>query len=110
MWILIDYLGTCVTGHVRNRKDVPNCLEVLKEIVENGHFIAFSGFENIFIAHEAYDWVFDREVDIGVVELGYTGGFIIIDDEGIGCPLVDNYVDWYGVRDILIDKGIIFNK
>lgn len=120
MEIYVDYLNTCVMGKPRNRKDVPKCIEVLNEITENGHDLLFIGLNSHFLHSEAWDWVLERELGIGMGTLGYEGSIIKIDDEGIGCPLIqpspndliytEPYVDWDGVRDILVDKGIIINK
>jgi hypothetical protein len=123
MDILIDFDGTVVThDYPKIGKDIPNCLNVLQQIVGAGHNIIIFTMRSGEELEEAVQWYKKNNIKVYGVNTNPTQkswtsspkayGQLIIDDIGLGVPLVEGehsrpYVDWFSVEDELIRKGII---
>jgi len=133
--INIDFDGTCTTHDFPNiGKDI-GAVPVLKRLVENGHklilftmrshrpFISFNGSTRDTL-EEAVQWFSDNEIPLFGINANpgqkdwtdspKSYGQLIIDDTGLGCPLIFNreihqrpFVDWGKVEELLTEQGII---
>ena len=135
MDIVIDFDGTCAL-HGYPKETEPklerNAERVLKLLVENGHNLILSTmrsdgdvslkvFGTPYGLTDAIGWFKDREIPLYGIQTHPTQntwttspkayGKLIIDDTGIGCPLMTirgkKVVDWYGVEKLLKERGIL---
>ncbi|AFF28093.1 gp95 [Sphingomonas phage PAU] len=140
MDILIDFDGTCVTHDFPNvGKDI-GAKRVLKKLVDNGHrlilFTMRSDVENPTSEDtnilckggnyltDAVNWFKENDIPLYGINTNPTQkswthspkayGQLIIDDIGLGIPLVYDkdisdrpFVDWIKIEYMLIDMGII---
>ena len=123
--IVVDFDGTVVYHkYPVVGSDVPMAVEVLKELVKEGHrlilFTMRSRRNNTL--RDATDWFEEKGIELfGVQRHPDQGiwtdspkayGQIIIDDAALGAPLQvsdegDAYVDWVKIREILVEKGLL---
>ncbi len=123
--IAVDFDGTCV----RHRypaigETIPNCLEVLKELMKAKHRIMLWTIRSGETLDEAIDWFSEKGIMLwGVNEnpgqhkwsQSYKQhAHIYIDDAALGCPTSPDpeqesrkMVDWLTVRTLLVNEGII---
>jgi hypothetical protein len=135
MEINIDFDGTVVTHDFPNIGKEIGSVPVLKKLVENGHklilftmrshrpFLTFTGNARDTL-DEAVDWFTQNDIPLFGINTNpdqktwtdspKSYGELIIDDTGLGCPLIYNreihqrpFVDWGKVEEILIERGII---
>ena len=135
--ILIDFDGTCVTHEFpRVGKDI-GAVPILKQLVAAGHrlilFTMRSDLEGISPVtgkmedgslQDAINWFKENDILLYAInenpeQKEWTSspkpyGQLIIDDSGIGCPLLFDskissrpYVDWNGIKYILIQMGLL---
>lgn len=130
--ICVDFDGTCVTHEFPAiGKDI-GAIPVLKELTDRGHkLILFTmrsnGQEVGSVLDEAIDWFNHHRIPLDGVNKApgqekWTAspkayGHIYIDDAALGCPLLWDakiskrpYVDWYEVREMLVERGILNKK
>ena len=133
--INIDFDGTVVTHDFPNvGKDI-GAVPVLKKLVENGHklilftmrshkpFFTFTGTVRDTL-DEAVEWFEENEIPLYGINTNpeqkdwtdspKSYGQLIIDDTGLGCPLIFNpeihqrpFVDWGKVEELLTEQGLI---
>jgi len=130
MEILIDFDGTCVIHRYPGcGPDIKGAVEVLKELVANGHklilFTMRGSLDNGL--QEAVNWFRERGIKLYGIQKNPTQeswtnspkayGHLIIDDTALGAPLIYNpaisdryFIDWKGVRELLLQRGIISPK
>jgi hypothetical protein len=122
--IAVDFDGTCVRHEYPNvGRDLPNAVSVLKELVTNGHkLVLFTMRSDKYLA-DAVNWFNQYGIPLhGVNEEPNQKDWtkspkafanVYIDDAALGCPLIQPmlgarpYVDWHGVRNLLMDKGVL---
>jgi len=139
MDILIDFDGTCVAHEFpKVGKDI-GAVPVLKELVENGHnLILFTMRSDVSNPQsdddtivcesgnyltDAVNWFKENDIPLYGIQHNPTQhtwttspkayGHLMIDDSALGCPLIHGdkpHVDWDGVRNMLISKGIISDR
>ena len=123
--ICVDFDGTIVEHeYPRIGKEVPQCIETLKELTEKGHKIILFTMRSGVTLLQAVDYLTKK----GVVLYGINAdpnqsswtsspkafGNIYIDDAALGCPLtysedplIRPCVDWGKVREILSSDGVL---
>lgn len=134
MNIGIDFDGTCVTHDFPNvGKDI-GAVPVLKELVNKGHHLILFTMRSDFrdkveqsmqtrnYLREAIEWFDENEIPLHGVNKNpgqdmWTDSpkaycHLYIDDAGLGIPLIYNqhlrpFVDWKGVKDLLIKRDIL---
>lgn len=102
--------------------DVPHAVEVLKELVAQGHNLILWTMRCDQHLKDAVQWFIDHGITLTYVndnpnQLTWTTSrkihaHIYIDDAALGCPLIVNYegkpyVDWYEVEEYLYDAGFL---
>lgn len=141
--ILVDFDGTCVTHDFPNiGKDI-GAVKVLKLLIENGHkiilFTMRSDIENPLsnspeiipingdYLSDAVKWFDENNIPLYGINTNPTQsdwthspkayGHLIIDDTGLGIPLINNksisnrpFVDWIEVEKMLINLKYINNN
>lgn len=125
MTIAIDFDGTCVTHEYPNiGREVEGCVDVLKELVHEGHKLILYTMRSGKHLKEAKDWFKEREIPLwGVNENPTQNAWttspkiyanLYIDDAACGCPLIYDkskasrpFVDWDAVKIILLRNGFI---
>lgn len=125
MTIAIDFDGTCVTHEYPNiGREVEGCVDVLKELVHEGHKLILYTMRSGKHLKEAKDWFKEREIPLwGVNENPTQNAWttspkiyanLYIDDAACGCPLIYDktkasrpFVDWNAVKIILLRNGFI---
>lgn len=136
VYIAVDFDGTVVThDYPLVGKDVPGAVEVLKDILAEGHKIILNTMRSDDKLQDAVNWFKERGIELyGVNEnpsqKSWTKSLKVyanryIDDAVCGCPLLFNsndwlgdgypvhnrpYVDWMVVRDILETEGFLTIK
>lgn len=127
MEILIDFDSTCVIHkYPGSGPDIKGAVEVLKELVDCGNnlilFTMRAKEDNGL--QEAVSWFRERNIKLYGIQSNPTQeswtsspkayGHLIIDDLCLGIPLIYNpaisdrsFVDWKGVRELLVARGII---
>lgn len=130
MEILIDFDSTVVVHkYPETGPDIKGAVDVLKELIDNGHklilFTMRSDRDNSL--KEAVSWFRERGVKLYGIQTNPTQkswtnspkayGHLIIDDTCLGIPLKYNpaisdrsFIDWQGVRELLLQRGIISPK
>lgn len=122
--IILDFDGTLVThDYPYIGKDI-GAVEVLEELVANGHELILFTMRSGEKLKEAVDWFKANNIKLYGVNTNPTQhnwtkspkayGTLIIDDIALGIPLIYNkdvsnrpYVDWNKVRSMLILKNIL---
>lgn len=128
MDIVIDFDGTCVTHEFPQVGSEIGAVEVLKEIVANGHnlilFTMRSDFNGKHYLLDAINWFKKHEIPLYGIQTNPTQrswtlspkamGDLHIDDAALGCPLrMDRklskkvFVDWEEVRYMLNRMGVL---
>lgn len=121
--ILVDFDGTVVKHEFPYVGEaVPNAINVLKELIYNGHKIVLYTMRSRHFLNDAIEWYDNHNIPLHNVkyddikfirnESNKCDGDIVIDDRNLGIPLIkpDNgrpYVDWDKVLDILIEMKLI---
>ena len=129
MYIAVDFDGTCVEHEYPEiGKDI-GAVPVLKEIVANGHKLilhtmrshpAPNNSSSIIYRdtlQEAIDWFKNNEIELFAANENPTQyrwtrskkifANLYIDDAALGAPLINGYIDWVKVREMLVELGII---
>lgn len=125
MKICIDFDGTCVFHkYPLVGGDVPGAQVVLKQLVDNGHQIILDTMRSDVHLKNAIDWFKERDIPLYGIQrdpeqITWTNspkcyGKLSIDDRNLGCPLrmpissdERPYVDWFKVRELCVEKGLI---
>ena len=125
MTIAIDFDGTCVMHeYPKIGKENEGCVDVLKELVREGHKLILYTMRSGKTLKQAVDWFKERGIPLwGINEnptqLAWTASPKIyanmyIDDAACGCPLIYDksksgrpFVDWNAVKIILLRNGFI---
>ena len=125
MTIAIDFDGTCVTHeYPKIGRENEGCVDVLKELVHEGHKLILYTMRSGKQLKEAKDWFKEREIPLwGVNENPTQNAWttspkiyanLYIDDAACGCPLIYDkskasrpFVDWNAVKIILLRNGFI---
>lgn len=125
MTIAIDFDGTCVTHeYPKIGRENEGCVDVLKELVHEGHKLILYTMRSGKHLKEAKDWFKEREIPLwGVNENPTQNAWttspkiyanLYIDDAACGCPLIYDkskasrpFVDWDAVKIILLRNGFI---
>lgn len=128
MIIAIDFDGTCVSHEFPQIGHDIGAVPILKELISNGHqlilFTMRSDRPNGNFLTDAVNWFKENDIELYGIQYNPTQSLwttsnkceanLYIDDAALGCPLIYNererpYVDWYKVREILIENKIIKN-
>jgi len=128
MIIAIDFDGTCVSHKFPKIGHDIGAVPILKELISNGHqlilFTMRSDRPNGNFLTDAVNWFKENDIELYGIQYNPTQSLwttsnkceanLYIDDAALGCPLIYNererpYVDWYKVREILIENKIIKN-
>lgn len=129
--VVVDFDGTVVTHNFPHiGKDI-GAVPVLKELVNNGHkLILFtmrcdnSPTGNKPYLTDAVNWFKENGIPLWGIQTNpeqkhwttspKAHGDLFIDDLGLGIPTLFNpelshkpYVDWMGVRKLLVEKGLL---
>lgn len=121
MIIAVDFDGTCVTHEYPEIGSDIGATPVLKALVEKGHQLILFTMRSGKELEDAVSWFASREIPLYGVNTNPTQkdwtyspkayAQLYIDDAALGCPLLHSmsraYVDWYAVRQFLIQKGIL---
>ena len=125
MVIAVDFDGTCVTHEYPNiGREVKGCVDILKELVREGHKLILYTMRSGKCLKEAVDWFKERGIPLwGVNENPTQNAWtsspkiyanMYIDDAACGCPLIYDktkasrpFVDWNAVKIILLRNGFI---
>lgn len=125
MVIAIDFDGTCVTHEYPNiGREVEGCVDVLKELVHEGHKLILYTMRSGKQLKEATDWFKEREIPLWGINKNPTQSAwtkspkvyanLYIDDAACGCPLIYDkskasrpFVDWDAITIILLRNGFI---
>lgn len=129
--IALDFDGTCVVHQYPYvGPTLPNCVEVLRKLVDKGHLIALDTMRdwvnkspynpNKTTMDDAVDWFVRNNIPLFSVQPHHHAeklfgskstkchADISIDDRNLGCPLdVNGSVDWYEVEKLLIKLGFL---
>lgn len=120
--IAVDFDGTCVTHEYPHVGRDIDAAFVLKELVANGHKLVLWTMRSGKELCDAKDWFQIRGIPLWGVNCNpeqhswttspkaYAN--LYIDDAALGVPLKERpgerpYVDWFEVRKILEEKGLI---
>lgn len=124
MYIAIDFDGTCVThDYPRIGKDI-NAVNVLKNLVTNGHKLILNTMRSGKELKEAINWFKENDIELYGANENPTQkrwtkspkvyAHLYIDDAALGCPLKMDlsisdrpFVDWEAVSCLLKDNGIL---
>lgn len=118
MVLAIDFDGTCVE-HVFPSvgRDVPNCVQALKSLINNGHDLILYTMRSDDKLKDAIDWFSSRGIKLYGIQTNpsqltwskspkcYAHKYI--DDAALGCPLINiqgferPVVDWLKVLELL---------
>lgn len=126
-YLAIDFDGTCVEHmYPEVGKDVPGAIQVLKDLVAEGHFLILWTMRDGKEFEEAVQWFWDNDIELyGMnnnpsqwhwTKSDKAYAHIYIDDAALGCPLRLGIqgdrpmVDWLAVRGILTEKGILLKE
>lgn len=123
MIIAVDFDGTCVKHrYPMVGEDVDGAVSVLKELVRKGHKIILYTMRGGDTLDDAISWFIDNDIELwGINRNPEQYGWFLsskvfanlyIDDSALDIPLFkpENdraYVDWNGVRNLLIARNII---
>ena len=125
MTIAIDFDGTCVTHeYPKIGKENEGCVDVLKELVREGHKLILYTMRSGKHLEDAVDWFKERRIPLwGINENPTQSAWtaspkiyanMYIDDAACGCPLIYDkskasrpFVDWDAVKIILLRNGFI---
>ena len=125
MTIAIDFDGTCVMHEYPNiGKENEGCVDVLKELVREGHKLILYTMRSGKTLKQAVDWFKERGIPLwGINENPTQSAWtaspkiyanMYIDDAACGCPLIYDksksgrpFVDWDAVKIILLRNGFI---
>ena len=125
MTIAIDFDGTCVTHeYPKIGKENEGCVDILKELVREGHKLILYTMRSGKTLKQAVDWFKERGIPLwGINENPTQSAWtaspkiyanMYIDDAACGCPLIYDksksgrpFVDWDAVKIILLRNGFI---
>ena len=124
MIIAIDFDGTCVTHeYPKIGKENEGCVDVLKELVREGHKLILYTMRSGEYLEDAVNWFKEREIPLWGINKNPTQSTwtkspkiyanLYIDDAACGCPLIYDksehrpYVDWNAIKIMLLANGII---
>ena len=125
MTIAIDFDGTCVTHeYPKIGKENEGCVDILKELVREGHKLILYTMRSGKTLKQAVDWFKERGIPLwGINENPTQSAWtaspkiyanMYIDDAACGCPLIYDksksgrpFVDWHAVKIILLRNGFI---
>lgn len=122
MEICIDFDGTCVTHEYPDIGRDIGAVEVLQDLVEQGHKLILFTMRSGETLEQAVDWFGRNGIELYGVNKNPTQeqwtsspkayGQLYIDDAALGVPLMypsngRPYVDWVHVEEILYERGIL---
>jgi hypothetical protein len=117
MIIGVDFDGTCVKHAYPHVGEDIGAVPVLKELVANGHDLILWTMRSGDSLEAAIDWFKTNEIELYASQRNPTQDQwtsspkaycqIYIDDAALGCPLVNDHVDWIKVRKWLVEKRVL---
>jgi len=122
--VAVDFDGTCVTHEYPDiGMEVPNVVDVLKKLNENGVRIILWTIRSGEYLQDAVNWFTARGIKLWAVNKNPQQRFwskspkayapAYIDDAAIGCPVVypENgnrpYADWFAIEKLLQEIGFL---
>jgi hypothetical protein len=116
--VCVDFDGTCVMHeYPKIGEDVPNAVNVLKQLNENKVKIILWTIRSGEALQEAVNWFVEREIEIWAVNKNPSQRFwskspkayapVYIDDAALGCPLKPSsdgnrpFADWFEIERLL---------
>ncbi len=122
--VAVDFDGTCVTHEYPEiGMEVPNAVNVLKKLNENGVRIILWTIRSGEYLQDAVNWFTARGIKLWAVNKNPQQRFwskspkayapAYIDDAAIGCPVVypENgnrpYADWFAIEKLLQEIGFL---
>ena len=123
MTIAVDFDGTCTThDYPHIGKDI-GAIQVLRDLVENGHKLILFTMRHGPELETAQKWFEDNGIKLYASQYNPSQRFwtksnkcyaeLYIDDAALGCPLLNNpeisdrdFVDWVKVMELLTQKGL----
>ena len=125
MNICVDFDGTVVTHEYPEiGKPVPKALEVLKELIAEGHTITLFTMRSGEPLDQAANYLRENGVPLYGINENPTQkkwtqspkayGHLYIDDAAVGCPLILKFhrkpvVDWDSIRMRRVERGALSN-
>lgn len=117
MIIAVDFDGTCVKHAYPYIGEDIGAVDVLKELVEKGHDLILWTMRSGQTLEDAIKWFEDNDIQLYAAQRNPTQdqwtespkayAQIYIDDAALGCPLINDHVDWVKVKEWLVEKGIL---
>lgn len=117
MIIGIDFDGTCVTHSYPYVGQDIGAIPVLKELVKKGHDLILWTMRSDESLEDAIEWFKNNDIKLYASQRNPTQDSwtsspkaycqLYIDDAALGCPLINNHVDWIKVREWLIEKNVL---
>lgn len=117
MIIAVDFDGTCVKHAYPGIGEDIGAVPVLKELADQGHDLILWTMRSGQTLQDAIKWFEDNGIRLYAAQRNPTQdqwtespkayAQIYIDDAALGCPLVNDHVDWVKVRQWLVEKGIL---
>lgn len=124
MYIAVDFDGT-VVSHMfpQMGDDNPYAVDVLKELVSNGHDLILYTMRSKEYLEDAVNWFIKNDIPLWDINNNKTQKFwtnspkvyanLYIDDAALGVPLIydeksqRDKVNWLEVRKLLVKKNIL---
>jgi hypothetical protein len=117
MIIGIDFDGTCVKHSYPYVGEDIGAVPVLKELVAKGHSLILWTMRSDETLEDAINWFKTNEIELYASQRNPTQDSwtsspkaycqIYIDDAALGCPLINDHVDWIKVKEWLIEKKVL---
>lgn len=117
MIIGVDFDGTCVRHAYPYIGEDIGAVPVLKELVENGHDLILWTMRSEESLEAAIEWFKTNGIKLYASQKNPTQHQwtsspkaycqIYIDDAALGCPLINDHVDWIKVREWLVEKKLL---
>jgi hypothetical protein len=117
MYIAVDFDGTCVTHRYPAVGEDIGAVPVLKELASNGHDLILWTMRSGNELLDAVKWFHENDIPLFGIQTNPTQSKwtespkayaqVYIDDAALGCPLVNDHVDWNAVREWLVKKQVL---
>jgi len=126
MIIALDFDGTCCKHlHPSVGDEIDGCVDVLRELTEEGHELILWTCRDGYELELAVQWFVKHKLELAAIQsnspnVPYAGlvsrkiyAHLYIDDRGLGIPLTSTYpderehVDWHRCRELLKLKGYL---
>lgn len=123
MIIAVDFDGTVVKHEYPAVGECVGAVEILKELIRNGHILILLTMRSDQYLEDAVNWFKERNISLYDVNNNPTQkdwtnsrkvyAHLYIDDAALGVPLKQDrgddraYVDWVEVRRLLVKRRIL---